>query len=158
MAEQKPLQAGYRRIAELLEQKIESGTYPVGSTLPSYTAIAAEYDVSMNVARDAVGSLGKRGIVSVAPGIGTTVLRRPSDTPAHRDIPTRLADVDAAVQRMSEQLDDEIKPDLATIQGRLDDLQNQVIELYGRIGAEYPHQKPAAARQRKAGGKGTRSA
>ncbi len=157
MAEPKVIRAGYRRVAELLEHKIEAGTYPIGEQLPSYSAIATEYGVSTNVARDAVQVLASQGIVDVAPGIGTTVLRLPSDVPPERDIPTHLADIDATVQRMSQQLDAEVVPDLRQIQEQLGVLQGQVMDLYARIGAPYPHEQPATS-PGKAGGKRTRSA
>src|SRR4051812_37832085 len=72
---------GYRRVAELLKTKIEDGTYPIGELLPSYDAVAAEYGVSKNVARDALASLRDEGIVETLAGIGSTVLVKPSDAP-----------------------------------------------------------------------------
>lgn len=155
MAEQNVVRAGYRRIAELLEQKIEEGTYPVDGLLPSYDAIAAEYGVSKNVARDAVATLGRKGVVTVAAGIGTTVLRKPSEIPPTPDIPTRLAEVETTAQSLGERVDrgevtlDELREQLGVLQG-------QIMDLYGRIGAPYPHQQPAASR--KSGGKNARSA
>lgn len=141
MAEQRVVRAGYRRIAEQLDQLIENGTYPVGGLLPSYDALAAEYDVSKSVARDAVGILVKKGVVDVAAGIGTTVLRKPSDVPAPQDIPARLDEVAATVQRMSEQLDSEVVPDLRDLRDQLGILQGQIMELYNKAGAPYPHRK-----------------
>ncbi len=157
MAEQRVVRAGYRRIAEQLEQLVENETYPVGGLLPSYDTVAAEYDVSKSVARDAVGILVKKGIVDVAAGIGTTVLRKPSDVPTEPDVPTRLAEMDTTVRRLSEQLDGEVVPDLRELRDQLGVLQGQIIDLYSRIGAQYPHQQPAKA-TRATGGKNARSA
>lgn len=139
MAEQRVVRAGYRRIAEQLEQLIEDGTYPVDGLLPSYDTIAAEYDVSKSVARDSVGILVKKGIVDVAAGIGTTVLRKPSDVPPERDIQTQLGEIDATVQQLSSKLGDEVVPDLRELREQLGILQGQIMDLYSRIGAPYPH-------------------
>lgn len=158
MAEQRVVRAGYRRIAEQLEQLIEDGTYPVEGLLPSYDAIAAEYEVSKSVARDAVGVLGKKGIVDVAAGIGTTVLRKPSEVPPERDIQTQLGAIDATVQQLSSQLGDEVVPDLRELREQLGVLQGQIMDLYSKVGAPYPHEQSTAIRPRKAGGKTARSA
>lgn len=157
MAEQRVVRAGYRRIAEQLEQLVEDETYPVGGLLPSYDAVAAEYEVSKSVARDAVGILVKKGIVDVAAGIGTTVLRKPSEVPPEQDIPARLDEVVATVQRMSDQLDSEVMPDLAGLREQLAVLQDQVMHLYSNSGIAHPQQQ-AADPSRKAGGRAARSA
>lgn len=156
MAEQRVVRAGYRRIAEQLEQLVEDETYPVGGLLPSYDAVAAEYEVSKSVARDAVGILVKKGIVDVAAGIGTTVLRKPSDVPPEQDIPARLEEVAATVQRMSDQIDSQVTPDIADLREQLGTLQGQVMDLYNRIGAPNPQQ--AATTPRRSGGRTARSA
>ncbi len=145
MAEPKVVRAGYRRIAEQLEQRIEEGFYPVGELLPSYDALAAEFAASKSVARDAVGILEGKGIVDVAAGIGTTVLRKPSDVPPAPDIPARLDEVAATVQRMSDQLNEQVTPDLADIREQLGVLQDQVMYLYNHLGVAHPQQQTDSA-------------
>ncbi len=75
----------YRRIAEDLRQRIESGDLPPGRQLPSEEDLREEYgeqygqdgrDVSRNTVRDAVKLLVSRGLIETRPGQGTFVLRK----------------------------------------------------------------------------------
>lgn len=122
--EKKGARAGYKRVAEDLRQKIEAGTYPVGELMPSYDAIAVEYDVSKNVARDAIAALRDAGIVDVAPGIGTTVLSKPSELPA------------------SER--DQLMQQIARMQERIEQVAADVVELRREMHGD--RQPPARAR------------
>jgi GntR family transcriptional regulator len=64
----------YRRIAEDLRQKIESGQLGHGSQLPTELELRDEYDASRNTVRDAVKWLITRGLVETRPGQGTFVV------------------------------------------------------------------------------------
>lgn len=72
---------GYRRIAEDLKEKIESGVHPVGEPLPSFDSLAATYDVKIGVARNAVYALRDEGIIDVVAGVGSLVAVKPSEAP-----------------------------------------------------------------------------
>ncbi|MGI5247619.1 GntR family transcriptional regulator [Dactylosporangium sp. CA-139066] len=148
---------GYRRISDDLKDKIEREVYPVGGALPSYDSLAETYGVKVGVARNAVYSLRDEGIVNVTPGIGTEVRRKPSDIPPPPDIPARLDEVAATVQRMSDQIDGQITPDLADLREQLGVLQSQIMDLYAKLGLTNPQQQPATA-PRRAGGRTARSA
>lgn len=145
MAEGTTGPVGYRRISDDLKDKIERGAYPVGDQLPSYDLLAETYGVKLGVARNAVYALRDEGIVRVDPGIGTVVLRKPSDAPPPRDIPAELDEVAATVQRMSDQLDSEVMPDLAGLREQLAVLQDQVMHLYANSGTPHPQQQAAAS-------------
>ena len=53
----------YIRLAALLRQQIEDGTYPPGSLLPSSRRLAAAHDVSTATALHALGVLVRTGHV-----------------------------------------------------------------------------------------------
>ena len=64
----------YRRIAEDLRQKIESGALGHGSQLPTELELRERYDASRNTVRDAIKWLITRGLVEIRPGQGTFVV------------------------------------------------------------------------------------
>jgi GntR family transcriptional regulator len=64
----------YRRIAEDVRQKIESGELGPGAQLPTEVEIRDQYDASRNTVRDAVKTLQGLGLVETRPGQGTFVV------------------------------------------------------------------------------------
>lgn len=67
----------WRRIAEDLREKIESGDIGSdGTPLPSELELRDQYDASRNTVRDAVKWLVTRGLVVTRPGQGTFVVKR----------------------------------------------------------------------------------
>lgn len=66
----------YRRIAEDLREKIESGELEAGSQLPTELELRERYDASRNTVRDAVKWLMTRGLVETRPGQGTFVVEK----------------------------------------------------------------------------------
>jgi GntR family transcriptional regulator len=72
----------YRRVAEDLGNKIESGELAPGQQLKSELELREEYgpedgkEISRNTVRDAVKLLVSRGLVETRPGQGTFVLRK----------------------------------------------------------------------------------
>jgi len=71
----------YRRIAENLRHRIESGELQPGGQLPSEEELREEYGqdgqvVSRNTVRDAIKLLVSRGLIETRPGQGTFVLRK----------------------------------------------------------------------------------
>ncbi|GAA3410010.1 GntR family transcriptional regulator [Streptosporangium vulgare] len=63
----------YRDIAEDLRKSIRSGTYAPGKTLPSETALAADYGVSRSLVNKALQLLAVEGLVRPRQGDGTRV-------------------------------------------------------------------------------------
>jgi GntR family transcriptional regulator len=66
----------YRRIAEDLRQKIESGELGHGTQLPTELELRDQYEASRNTVRDAVKWLINRGLVETRPGQGTFVVEK----------------------------------------------------------------------------------
>lgn len=66
----------YRRIAEDLLRRIESGEMAPASQLPSELELRENYSASRNTVRDAVKLLIMRGLVETRPGQGTFVVEK----------------------------------------------------------------------------------
>lgn len=81
----------YRRIADDLRQRIESGVLVPGSGLPTELALQDSYRVSRNTIRDALKWLLNRGLVETRHGQGTFVARKyePSITTLSGDWQTK---------------------------------------------------------------------
>ena len=69
----------YRRIAEQIAARIESGEYVPGSRLPAEQALAEEYGVAYGTVRRAMDVLRERGLIMTVWGKGTFV--REEETP-----------------------------------------------------------------------------
>jgi GntR family transcriptional regulator len=67
----------YRQVADEIRRKIQSGAYAPGEQLPTERALQAEYDVSRDTVRLAIGVLKAEGLVAARQGRGTFVARRP---------------------------------------------------------------------------------
>src|SRR3984893_5949514 len=63
----------HRRVYSVLEQRITTGAWPVGTRLPTEPEIAAQLGVSRGTLRRALGRLRERGLVDCAPGRGSYV-------------------------------------------------------------------------------------
>lgn len=66
----------YVRIADVLRERVRSGTYPVDSFLPAEGKLAAEFNVSRGTVRQSINILQERGFVRAEVGRGTRVLAR----------------------------------------------------------------------------------
>ena len=80
----------YRRIAELLETRIDQGLFPAGTFLPPERELAEQLAVSRTSVREALIALEVRGRVAIRQGHGVQVLsgaQRPmAQNPAGADI------------------------------------------------------------------------
>lgn len=66
-----------RRTADVLRQQIHAGVYADG--LPAEKALAAEFQVSRNTVREALGVLKNEGLIDRGPKVGTHVAQRKYD-------------------------------------------------------------------------------
>jgi GntR family transcriptional regulator len=78
----------YAQVAELIRRRIEDGTYPRGSMLPSEPELAAELNISRVTINKAISLLRTAGLVRVRRGSGTVVRGLPQIT---RDAQRRYA-------------------------------------------------------------------
>jgi GntR family transcriptional regulator len=71
----------YVDVARSLKQEIVSGTFPVGSQLPTEIALCQRFSVGRHTVREALRVLREERLVSSRQGAGTVVIPpRPSDT------------------------------------------------------------------------------
>jgi DNA-binding GntR family transcriptional regulator len=63
----------YERIAQVLEQRIASGSVAVGETLPTEAVLCRKYGVSRYTARAALRQLRDAGLITRRPRAGSTV-------------------------------------------------------------------------------------
>jgi len=63
----------YRQIAESIRRDIDVGRYAPGERLPSEGALARAFGVSRGTLRQALGALGREGVVQTVPGHGSFV-------------------------------------------------------------------------------------
>src|SRR2546430_10142546 len=68
----------YRRVLDTLTRRIEDGTYPPGTALPSENQLAAEFKVSRTSVLKALGILLQDGWIEGQQGRGRFVRGRPS--------------------------------------------------------------------------------
>jgi GntR family transcriptional regulator len=67
----------YRQLADVIRQRIAKGIWGVGSQIPSFDSLAAEFGVALITVRQAVALLAQEGLVQAQRGRGTHVLARP---------------------------------------------------------------------------------
>ncbi|MET9282602.1 GntR family transcriptional regulator [Streptomyces anthocyanicus] len=73
-SEKGPQRPKYQRIADSLKAAIESGEYGPGDRLPGESALAAQYDVAVLTARQALKILRVEGLVETKKGAGARVI------------------------------------------------------------------------------------
>jgi GntR family transcriptional regulator len=80
----------YRQLADVVRQRIAKGIWDVGTQIPSFEGLAAEFGVASITVRQAIALLAQEGLVQAQRGRGTHVLARPPVHPRIR-IETSLA-------------------------------------------------------------------
>jgi DNA-binding GntR family transcriptional regulator len=156
-------QPAYQQIADDLRRKIADGTYPVGEPIPSTTALMSMYNGSITVVRAAIKDLQSEGLLIGQPGKGVYVQEKPSAGrgSASPDVVAQLAELDQTVRQLREQLAQSVTTEIQDLRRQLGVLQGQVMDLYGRMGLPYPHERPVdaiKAKPSKARGSAARSA
>ena len=66
----------YQRIQEYIKKRIQTGTYPVGSYLPSEHVFCSQFDTTRTTVRRALDELLKEGYIEKEHGKGSKVLER----------------------------------------------------------------------------------
>ncbi|WP_369146619.1 GntR family transcriptional regulator [Streptomyces sp. R44] len=73
--------AMWPQIAAVIVERIQDGTYPAGSKIPSVVQLANEFGVVNSTAQRAMEAVRKEGLTRSEAGMGTYVLR-PEERPA----------------------------------------------------------------------------
>ncbi len=63
----------WRQIAAIIQARIEDGTYPVGSKVPSVVDISTEFEVAASTAQKVLGHLKSEGLIRTEVGLGSFV-------------------------------------------------------------------------------------
>ncbi|WP_103382812.1 GntR family transcriptional regulator [Pseudonocardia dioxanivorans] len=108
----------YRQIADDLRRRIAAGEWPIGSAIPSISALQQEYDVSgLNTVRSAQKLLQEEGLLEPRQGYGTFVIAAPPPqdparagllaiiTELRRALDTSQAALATAIRRLDELAD-----------------------------------------------------
>ena len=66
----------YEQLAAIIRARIEDGTYPPRSRIPSITEIVTETGLAIGTIRKAIRVLAAEGLVRTVPGHGTFVTER----------------------------------------------------------------------------------
>lgn len=67
----------WRQIAAIVQARIEDGTYPAGSRVPSVVELSTEFEVAASTAQKVLGHLKESGWVRSEVGLGTFVSDQP---------------------------------------------------------------------------------
>lgn len=131
----------YQRIADDIRARIISGEYQVGAPIPSTPKLEQQHGVSKTAVRQAVEQLRAEGILAGHPGKAVYVRAKPDEAAAgQRDVAALAAEVAELKRRVR---DDD---DLREIVSRIED---NLVELYGRTGHDYPHPREADGQQKR---------
>jgi DNA-binding GntR family transcriptional regulator len=85
-------QPRYMQLAQTLVNEIQSGRYPVGSTIPTEFELCEQFGASRSTVREAVKQLVQLGMVVRQPGVGTTVKALKSEG-AYTQVMQQLSDL-----------------------------------------------------------------
>lgn len=139
----------YRRLADDLRAQIANGQLPVDSAIPSASQLVKKYEVSTTVVRDALKLLRDEGLVYGQPGKGVYVRSTPEESERERlelrtvadgleEVREQLAGLEPTTHRQDV---DALRNELAELRRAVATLQAQLIELYGRVGQQYPRDR-----------------
>lgn len=68
----------WRQVAAVITERIEDGTYPAGSRVPSVVELSTEFGVAASTAQKVLAHLKAEGLVRAEVGLGTFVENRPA--------------------------------------------------------------------------------
>jgi DNA-binding GntR family transcriptional regulator len=135
----------YRRLMDDIRSKITGGEYPVGQPIPSTRKLHEQTGVSVPVVRRAVQELQKDGILAGQPGKGVFVLAIPEDAAREQqdvaELGRQVAGLRSEMRTLAERVDSVEPSDIREALGRLEDI---LIDLYGKLGFDYPHEATSA--------------
>lgn len=119
----------YRKVIDLIRDRITSGEWPADTMIPSTTELRELTGLSITSVRRAVDQLQKDGILIGHPGKGVFVLALPEDADRER-VNTEM--IGKRLEELKEQVAD--YPDLRARVGRMEAI---LVDLHLRLG--YPN-------------------
>lgn len=67
----------WRQVAAVIVARIDDGTYPAGSRIPSVVELSTEFGVAASTAQKVLAHLKEEGLVRAEVGLGTFVADQP---------------------------------------------------------------------------------
>lgn len=67
----------WRQVAAIVAARIEDGTYPPGSKVPSVVELSAEFEVAASTAQKVMAHLKAEGLIRTEVGLGSFVADQP---------------------------------------------------------------------------------
>lgn len=95
----------YKRIEQDLNEKIASGYYGVGNSLPTEQELGKQYGVSRVTVRKALDNLVARDLLIRTPGVGTFVKQAPSCPAPKADLCGFTAEMEAMGRKTATELE-----------------------------------------------------
>jgi len=137
----------YQRLIDQRRVSISSGEYPLGAPIPSTAALATLTGMSVPVVRRAVGQLEADGILEGHPGKGVYVRALPEAADAERQdikvLGRQVAELQDQLRMLAERLpagsSADVAGELAGLRDTMGRIEVNLIDLYGKMGHDYPH-------------------
>lgn len=121
----------YRKVIDLIRDRVASGEWPVGRPIPSTPKLRELTGLSITSVRRGVEQLQKDGILEGHPGKGVFVRALPEHADRER------ADAETLGKRIEEVAGQ--VAGYADLRARVAELEANLMELYSRLGQDYPH-------------------
>ncbi|MEV7971114.1 winged helix-turn-helix domain-containing protein [Sphaerisporangium sp. NPDC088356] len=74
MAELKPNRPRWKQVYEIIKGRIEDGTYPPGSRIPTVLELIGEFTLANMTAQKVYKALREDGLIYTEPGMGSFVV------------------------------------------------------------------------------------
>ena len=78
----------WKQVADILRERIRSGTYQPRQPIPSETQIVGEFGIARGTARKIVAALREEGLIYTVPQMGSFVAPDSEDPPAQQANPS----------------------------------------------------------------------
>jgi DNA-binding GntR family transcriptional regulator len=129
----------YRRLMESIRSRIATGEYPTGSQIPSTAQWEAD-GWSRDTVRTAITRLQADGILVGQPGKGVFVKATPEQVASERvSLESLTLEISALRDQLRELSERETgSPDLKEILARVGRIEDNLVDLYGKTGYDYP--------------------
>jgi DNA-binding GntR family transcriptional regulator len=136
----------YQLVADDLRSKISSGELQVGDPIPSTVKLMEQYGVSSTVVRHAVAQLRADGVLIGHSGKAVYVNARPEDAAAERLSIEALTELVTGLRDEVRELTQ--RDEVSELRDTLGRLETQLIDLYGKLGYDYPRDAADAGGKR----------
>jgi DNA-binding GntR family transcriptional regulator len=149
----------YQLIADDIRAKISGGELSVGDPIPSTASLMRQYDVSSTVVRRAVALLQGQGVLVGHGGKAVYVQATPEDTEAGRGsidaLSEQVTELKGTVRGLADRVDS-ISRDDDQLRDTVGRVEAQLIDLYGKLGYDYPRQPGESTPAKRASGTAAR--